>query len=126
VPPRVVPATAPAWQLSAERAMAGTEAIAAQPHPAGSAANAAVRQHLLDSLTPLGPHPAVQTTTGITVTVGSPGSLTIALEDDSAGPPAIPGMIVVPRSVDAMPVIGPKLADPVAVRRAVTIPPADR
>jgi hypothetical protein len=53
-PPAPVPATAPADQFSAVRAMADVRAIASTPHPTGSAANDAARAHLVDRLKALG------------------------------------------------------------------------
>ncbi len=52
--PWPAPADRPASEFSAGRAMADVRAIAAVPHPAGSAADAAVRAHLLQRLAGLG------------------------------------------------------------------------
>jgi len=59
-PPRPRPADAPADRFSAERAMADVRIIAHRPHPMGSPANQAVRDHLLRRLTELGLSPEVQ------------------------------------------------------------------
>ena len=61
-PPRVAPASAPAGQFSAARAMPALEAIAQQPHPVGSAAGAATRGYLVQQLSVLGLQPEVQQT----------------------------------------------------------------
>ncbi|MBU2117533.1 MAG: M20/M25/M40 family metallo-hydrolase, partial [Alphaproteobacteria bacterium] len=52
---------APATAFSAERAMADVRAIAAEPHPVGSAAHARVMDHLLTRMTALGLSPTTQT-----------------------------------------------------------------
>ncbi|GIF12190.1 M28 family peptidase [Actinoplanes teichomyceticus] len=62
LPPAAAPASAPAGQFSAERAFAEVRTIAATPHPAGSAANDRVREHLLAHLRGLGLSPQVQDT----------------------------------------------------------------
>ncbi|MDF2626510.1 MAG: hypothetical protein K0R39_341 [Symbiobacteriaceae bacterium] len=64
-PPAPVPATAPATQFSADRAMDHLKQIARQPHPIGSAENARVRAYLLDQLKGLGLDPQVQTADGL-------------------------------------------------------------
>jgi hypothetical protein len=53
-PPAPVPASAPADQFSAARAMADVRAIASTPHPTGSPANDAARAHLVGRLKALG------------------------------------------------------------------------
>ncbi len=53
-PPAPLPASAPADQFSAVRAMADVRAIASTPHPTGSVANAAARGHLVERLRGLG------------------------------------------------------------------------
>lgn len=65
VPPRVVPNTAPATEFSASRAFEHLKVIARDPHPTGSAANARVRDYLVQQLQRLGLEPQVQRT-GIT------------------------------------------------------------
>lgn len=52
--PRPVPASAPATQFSAERAMADVRQIARAPHPMGSAEHARVQAYLLDRMAALG------------------------------------------------------------------------
>lgn len=59
-PPEPVPATAPAEVFSAGRAMADVRVIAKVPHPVGSPANAAVRDHLLARMAALGLEARVQ------------------------------------------------------------------
>lgn len=56
------PLDAPATAFSAARAMADVEVIAKAPHPIGSPANAAVRDHLVARMTALGLSPQVQRT----------------------------------------------------------------
>jgi hypothetical protein len=69
--PAVVPKTAPASEFSAARAMTELSAIAKEPHPMGSPANAAVQAYLIRQIRALGLTPEVQTTT---VTTRVPGS----------------------------------------------------
>ncbi len=59
-PPPAAPLTAPAASFSAARAFPDVQTIARAPHPAGSAANAAVRDHLLRRMTGLGLSPRVR------------------------------------------------------------------
>ena len=58
--PTPLPVDAPATAFSAARAMADVEVIAKVPHPIGSPANAAVRDHLVARMTALGLAPQVQ------------------------------------------------------------------
>ncbi len=58
--PRPLPASVPAQVFSAERALADVRIIARAPHPTGTAANAAVRDHLLARLDQLELNPQVQ------------------------------------------------------------------
>lgn len=53
-PPPVVPASAPATEFSAERAMRHVDAIAARPHRIGSPAHAEVRAYLVRALAEIG------------------------------------------------------------------------
>ena len=64
-PPAVIPASAPATEFSAERAMAHVRAIAQRPHPVGSADNARVREYVIAQLRSLGLEPQVQEATGV-------------------------------------------------------------
>lgn len=59
-PPAALPATAPADQFSAERAMPHIEALATQPHPVGSSAHAQARDYVIAQLEHLGLEPQVQ------------------------------------------------------------------
>lgn len=59
-PPAPVPADAPADVFSAERAFRHVEVIARAPHPTGSAASEAVRDHLRTELEALGLSPQIQ------------------------------------------------------------------
>jgi hypothetical protein len=63
VSPPVVPATAPAADFSAERALRDLAVVAATPHPIGSPANAAVRDYLIGQIRALGLEPEVQEAT---------------------------------------------------------------
>ena len=63
--PAVAPRTAPQTAFSAARAMQHLEAIAREPHPIGSTANARVRDYLVAQLRALGLHTQVQTTTAV-------------------------------------------------------------
>ncbi len=58
-PPPPQPASAPADQFSASRAIAHVEQIAAEPHPVGSEANARARNYITGHLRVLGLEPAV-------------------------------------------------------------------
>ncbi|WP_083971547.1 M28 family peptidase [Actinoplanes awajinensis] len=62
LPPPAIPASAPADEFSAQRAFSEVRTIAAAPHPAGSAANDRVREHLVETLRGLGLSPEVQDT----------------------------------------------------------------
>jgi len=61
--PGVVPASAPPDEFSAERAMAHVVALAQEPHPMGSPANARVRAYIVDQLTTIGLSAQVQEAT---------------------------------------------------------------
>ena len=50
LPPRAVPAAAPARQFSAERAFADLQLVAAEPHAAGSPAQARVREYIIGQI----------------------------------------------------------------------------
>ena len=63
--PAVVPASAPATEFSAERALAHVRAIAQRPHPIGSADNARVREYVIAQIRMLGLEPQVQEATGV-------------------------------------------------------------
>jgi hypothetical protein len=64
-PPRPVPATAPATEFSAQRAMEHVSAIARRPRPSGSAEHGRVRQYVIDTLRTLGLETQTQDTTGV-------------------------------------------------------------
>lgn len=64
VPPPVVPASAPAPEFSAERAMAYLPTIAGEPHTVGSPAQARVREYVLQQVHALGFESVTQDTTG--------------------------------------------------------------
>nr|WP_221376946.1 M28 family peptidase [Actinoplanes polyasparticus] len=64
-PPSARPTSAPASEFSAERAFQQVEAIATRPHPVGSPAQDAVREHLITTLRGLGLTPEVQDTVSI-------------------------------------------------------------
>jgi hypothetical protein len=63
--PTVVPASAPATEFSAERALKHVGQIAARPHPTGSAAHAATREYIVGVIRKLGLSPELQSTTGV-------------------------------------------------------------
>jgi Peptidase family M28 len=71
-PPAVVPASAPAQQFSAARAMTYVNVIAQKPHPTGTAEHKAVRDYLLNELSRIGLTPAVQKTVVLRPTPGPP------------------------------------------------------
>jgi hypothetical protein len=60
IPPAMVPASASANQFSAERAFKHSQIISREPHPTGSAANASVRDYIVNQLKSLGLEPQVQ------------------------------------------------------------------
>lgn len=74
-PPAPAPASAPAGEFSAARAMPRLHTIAAKPHPTGSAANAAVRDYLLRELTALGLAPEVQSALATSADSSSAGRI---------------------------------------------------
>jgi hypothetical protein len=73
-PPPVVPATAPATDFSAARALVHLRAFARVPHPVGSAAHDAVRDYIVQQLSALGVQPEVQTAIVVNPRWGSPYS----------------------------------------------------
>ena len=64
-PPSVVPASAPAAEFSAERAMTHVRAIAQRPHAIGTQDHDRVRDYITGQLQALGLRPTIQQTTGI-------------------------------------------------------------
>ena len=64
-PPAALDASAPPGEFSAGRAFQQVQAIATRPHPVGSAAQDAVREHLVTALRGLGLTPEVQNTTSL-------------------------------------------------------------
>ena len=71
-PPRVVPASAPAAEFSAARAVTHLRAFARTPHPVGTKAHDEVRDYILQQLSALGVQPEVQTATVVSPRWGSP------------------------------------------------------
>ncbi|WP_276498748.1 M20/M25/M40 family metallo-hydrolase [Pontibacter litorisediminis] len=63
MPPAPLPATAPATEFSAERAMVHVRQVAQEPHAMGTQAHAAVRNYLQRQLQELGLEPQVQEAT---------------------------------------------------------------
>jgi hypothetical protein len=63
MPLKVIPATAPQTEFSAERAMNDLKIIAAVPHPAGSTTQAKVREYILAQVQATGAHAEVQQST---------------------------------------------------------------
>src|SRR5580658_4660949 len=72
IPPPAVPATAPAAEFSAERALGHLRAFAREPHPVGSTAHDQVRDYILQELSALGVQPEVQAATVVSSRWGSP------------------------------------------------------
>jgi nitrogen fixation-related uncharacterized protein len=64
-PPPPRPASAPATEFSAERAMRHVREIARAPHPVGCAEHNRVRDYLVQQLSDLGLEPSVQKTIGV-------------------------------------------------------------
>lgn len=64
--PDALPVSAPQDVFSAERALGHLNAIAAAPHPIGSAEHDRVRDYLVAQFTALGVTPEIQKTTGVT------------------------------------------------------------
>jgi len=64
-PPAAVPATAPAAEFSAERAIQHVKAIARAPRPIGSANHAAARDYIFQQLGAFGLGPEIQKTTAV-------------------------------------------------------------
>ena len=60
IPPAMVSASASANQFSAERAFKHSQFISREPHPTGSAANASVRDYIVNQLSSLGLEPQMQ------------------------------------------------------------------
>lgn len=69
--PDALPATSPQNDFSAERALVHVRAIAREPHPIGSNANAAAREYLVAQLSALGMNPQVVAATGISNRFGA-------------------------------------------------------
>jgi hypothetical protein len=65
IPPAVVPASAPATEFSAERAMGDVRVIAHEPHPMGSEEHEEVADYLVGRLEELGLSPQVQETSSL-------------------------------------------------------------
>ena len=73
--PKLIPASAPATEFSAERAMEDVTAISQAPHPPGSAEIETVRSYILAQLEAMGLSPEVQDTTSV-VSRGSSAEVT--------------------------------------------------
>jgi hypothetical protein len=65
LPPRVIPADAPATRFSAERAMADLEVVARQPHAAGTTAQERVRNYIVGQVEALGLIAEIETSSRI-------------------------------------------------------------
>jgi hypothetical protein len=75
IPPRAMPASAPASQFSAGRAMADLAVVAREPHSAGSAAQAHVRDYIVSQVTALGLKAEIQASGQVAnILVRIPGS----------------------------------------------------
>jgi hypothetical protein len=79
--PEVVPANASPLVFSAERAMIPLRVLATEPHPVGSAANAAVRDYLTAQIAALGLSPQLQATHVLRHTPGFPEAHVMAVEN---------------------------------------------
>jgi len=88
-PPRPAPASASPTTFSAERAMADVAAIAAAPHPTGSAQIARVRDHLLARIGELGLEVVVRPDQGFRASGKDGRSLTVASVQNLIG--VLPG-----------------------------------
>lgn len=93
-PPRPVPAEAPATEFSAWRAARDVAAVASQPHPLGSAAQARVRDYLLRRLQELGLAPTVAAGVGLAakggeVSAGRVQNIVARLPGRQPGGPAV-------------------------------------
>lgn len=74
-PPAALPASAPATEFSAERAMGYLNLFAQKPHPTGSAEHDRVRDYLMGELIRLGVTPESQMATGVAPRFSSAGSV---------------------------------------------------
>jgi hypothetical protein len=75
IPPRAIPADAPATRFSAERAMADLRVVAREPHRAGSPAQARVRDYIVQQVEILGLKAEIQTSGPVSnILVRLPGS----------------------------------------------------
>ena len=91
-PPAPLPASAPPDQFSAERAMQHVRAIAQEPHPVGTQANAAVRDYIVAQLRALGLDAQVQRALGVFPQYGVAGmtdNIVARLEGVGSGGKAI-------------------------------------
>jgi hypothetical protein len=95
IPPRAVPAEAPAESFSAERAMADLEVVAGEPHAAGSEAQARVRAYIIGQVEALGLSAEVETSgqvSNILVRLrGSDPTLTVLVSGHYDSHPPAPG-----------------------------------
>ncbi|MDB5452732.1 MAG: peptidase family [Caulobacteraceae bacterium] len=92
--PAPKPADAPADQFSAGRAMADVTAIAARPHPVGSAEDAAALEHLLRRMTDLGLSPRVQETVQVSDKTHLPVTVSTVVGVLPGGDPAAASVAV--------------------------------
>lgn len=83
-------ADAPATRFSAARAMTDVRAVAARPHPVGSAENRAVRDQLIQRMTALGLSPTVRQDRGVFRPNGSQGAIVGGRVDNIVG--VLPGL----------------------------------
>jgi hypothetical protein len=95
IPPRAVPADAPAARFSAGRAMADLGVVASEPHAAGSEAQARVRAYIIDQVKALGLNAEVETSgqlANILVRIpGSDPSLAVLVSGHYDSHPPSPG-----------------------------------
>lgn len=91
-PPRSLPASAPATEFSADRAMGYLNLFAQKPHPTGSLEHDRVRDYLTGELIRLGVTPESQIGTGVMTKFSSAGSvenIVARLEGSSSGTDAL-------------------------------------
>ena len=97
--PAPVPASAPATEFSADRAMADVTTIAQKPHPTGSAEIAKVRDHLRERISELGLQVSIRPGEGFWANSQNGRALTVAAVQNLIGvlpgkDPSLPAILV--------------------------------
>jgi hypothetical protein len=116
-PPAPVPASAPATEFSAERALAHVRQIAQRPHPIGTADNARVRDYVTGQLRSMGLDPQVQEATGVGTRYPEAGSVRNVLARLPGRTPGGPAVVLMAH-YDGVPG-GPAAGDDAAGTAAV-------